>query len=103
MQTCGGICDRAHSIAWGRVRACISNPFPTDTSAHSRLHALCSALHATAACRDGAVRIMMAGSGQVVGGFHSYYGAMLCCSFSHDGRCVLVLRSLLGAAAAAHA
>mmetsp|Transcript_19632 Transcript_19632/g.54741 ORF Transcript_19632/g.54741 Transcript_19632/m.54741 type:complete len:493 (+) Transcript_19632:188-1666(+) len=39
-----------------------------------------------AACRDGAVRIMSASSGQVIGGFHSYYGAMLCCCFSHDGR-----------------
>eukprot|EP00967_Tisochrysis_lutea_P003465 scaffold4132_cov28-Tisochrysis_lutea.AAC.1 len=28
---------------------------------------------------------MSASSGQVIGGFHSYYGAMLCCCFSHDG------------------
>lgn len=39
-----------------------------------------------AACRDGAVRLVDVASGTVIGGFQSYYGAMLCCAFSRDGR-----------------
>jgi len=41
-----------------------------------------------AACRDGALRVHDAATGAVVGGARSYYGALLCCAFSHDGRYV---------------
>lgn len=38
-----------------------------------------------AACRDGALRLVDLGTGTVVAGFTSYYGALLCCAFSPDG------------------
>ncbi|KAG2495709.1 hypothetical protein HYH03_006309 [Edaphochlamys debaryana] len=41
-----------------------------------------------AACRDGALRLVDLGSGGVVGGFCSYYGALLCCAFSPCGKFV---------------
>jgi hypothetical protein len=41
-----------------------------------------------AACRDGAMRLIELSSGAVVGGFCSYYGALLCCAFSPDGKYV---------------
>ncbi|EFJ52199.1 hypothetical protein VOLCADRAFT_87114 [Volvox carteri f. nagariensis] len=41
-----------------------------------------------AACRDGALRLIDIGTGTVVGGFCSYYGALLCCAFSPDGKYV---------------
>jgi len=40
------------------------------------------------ACRDGALRLYDAANGAVVGGARSYYGALTCCAFSHDGRYV---------------
>ncbi|KAG2442792.1 hypothetical protein HXX76_002871 [Chlamydomonas incerta] len=41
-----------------------------------------------AACRDGALRLVDLGTGTVVAGFASYYGALLCCAFSPDGKYV---------------
>lgn len=41
-----------------------------------------------AACRDGVLRLLDVAAGTVVGGFQSYFGATLCCSFSADGRFV---------------
>lgn len=41
-----------------------------------------------AACRDGALRVVDLATGTVVGGFTSYYGALLCCAFSPDGKYV---------------
>ncbi len=41
-----------------------------------------------AACRDGVLRILDVANGSVVAGMQSYFGAMLCCSFSGDGKYV---------------
>ncbi|GIL43152.1 hypothetical protein Vafri_973 [Volvox africanus] len=41
-----------------------------------------------AACRDGTLRVIDVSTGTVVGGFCSYYGALLCCAFSPDGKYV---------------
>lgn len=40
------------------------------------------------ACRDGALRILELPSGAPMGGFRSYYGGLLCCAWSPDGRLV---------------
>lgn len=40
------------------------------------------------ACRDGALRLVDLASGTVVCGCSSYYGAVLCCAFSPDGKYV---------------
>jgi hypothetical protein len=45
------------------------------------------------ACADGALRLLEVTTGSVVGGFQAYYGSLLCCSFSPDGRCVCLLVS----------
>jgi len=40
------------------------------------------------ACRDGALRLLDAGSGATLHGCYSHYGALLCCAFSADGKYV---------------
>ena len=40
------------------------------------------------ASRDGCIRLLDVANGSTVGGFHSYYGAMLTCCFSPDGKYV---------------
>ncbi len=44
-----------------------------------------------AACCDGSLRIYDVASGSLLGGCQSYYGALQCCMFSPDGRCVHVV------------
>lgn len=43
-------------------------------------------LQLAVACRDGALRVVDVSSGNVVAGFKGYYGSLLCCTFSDDGR-----------------
>ncbi len=40
------------------------------------------------ACRDGTLRVLEIPSGTLIAGFKSYYGGLLCCSWSQDGKLI---------------
>lgn len=69
-----------------------------DTSAH-QLHRLTgggvaaaalspSGKHIALACRDGTLRVLEIPSGVLIAGFKAYYGGLLCCTWSQDGKLI---------------
>jgi WD domain, G-beta repeat len=47
-----------------------------------------SGKHIALACRDGALRVLEIPSGTLICGFKAYYGGLLCCSWSSDGKLI---------------
>mmetsp|Transcript_15945 Transcript_15945/g.34445 ORF Transcript_15945/g.34445 Transcript_15945/m.34445 type:complete len:454 (-) Transcript_15945:734-2095(-) len=68
-----------------------TNPLSSFTINGGGINDLAASPDATrlaAACKDGVLRLLDVATGTVVGGFTTYYGAMLCCTFSPDGKFV---------------
>lgn len=47
-----------------------------------------SGKHIALACRDGTLRVLEIPTGVSISGFKSYYGGLLCCSWSQDGKLI---------------
>lgn len=47
-----------------------------------------SGKHIALACRDGTLRVLEIPSGVLISGFKAYYGGLLCCSWSQDGKLI---------------